>query len=373
MKKILSFLVAAPLMLGVLAGCGPTTNPDQEALDKVANLATLLLDSSGQIKEAGKNYQTEYGDTFLGLKYYQVSAEEGDQVTVTWSDNAPGKVAYAKVPKQDDRTKISPTYPLVSTLEYDLELTALIEYKGLSATRVFKFHIISDVVESVTLKQLREKIAAGTASTDVNYETNGIITGYMEPSDSHLYAGVYVQDGPWALMLYAGKMSSLWDYDNWTIGTRLHIVGKLSPYNGLNELKPSLVELASEDVELATPTPLVIEDGDDYGTTQLFGHDGRLVEIRGAKFVSTETLAVGSHKNIKFSLAKTSGGTAEIVFRVNYHIGTDAYNDLIKVVNGLKAGDLVNLYGVISWYNTPQISPQFIAGKTPAQCIEVVQ
>ena len=36
MKKILSFLVAAPLMLGVLAGCGPTTNPDQEALPRQA-------------------------------------------------------------------------------------------------------------------------------------------------------------------------------------------------------------------------------------------------------------------------------------------------------------------------------------------------
>jgi hypothetical protein len=170
------------------------------------------------------------------------------------------------------------------------------------------------------------------------------------------------------MMLYAGKMSSLWDYDNWGIGTRLSVVGKLSPYNGLNELKPSVVELAPGDAVIAEPTTLVITEGSQYGATQLAGQDGRLVEIRNAEYVSSETLKVGSHANMTFKL-----GTATITFRVNYHIGADAYAGLIEVASTLKAGDKVNLYGVVSWFNAPQISPQFIKDRTPAQCIEIVK
>jgi hypothetical protein len=371
MKKILSFLLAAPLMMAVLTGCStPKGETDQDIVERVGNLATLVIDNGGQLKEAGKTYQTEFNDSFLALKQYPASEENPeDLVLIEWSDNTEKqKVTYAKDPKNPDRTKITPKYPLQKSEEFLLELTATVTYNEAVTTRLFKFWIVSDTVEVLTLQQLREKISNGTASTDANYSFNGIVTGYMEPSDSHLYSGVYVQDGPWAMMLYAGKMSSMWDYDNWTIGTRLHVIGKLSPYNGLNELKPSLVELAPNDAQIATPTTLSITQGSQYGTTQLLGQDGRLVEIKGAKFVKTETLKVGSHANMTFSLDGVN-----ITFRVNYHIGETAYKALIDVASTLKAGDTVNLYGVVSWFNAPQISPQFIDGRTPAQCIEIVK
>ena len=376
MKKILSLLIAAPLMLGILTGCGGPKKPTaQDIVEKVGNLATLVIDSGGQLKEPGKTYQTEFNDTFLALKQYPASEDPEDLVTIEWTDNTnKQKVTYAKDPKNPDRTKISPKYPLQRSEEFLLELTATVSYKTATTTRLFKFYIVSDTVEVLTLKQLREKIASGKSNTDTNYSFNGIVTGYMEPSDSHLYAGVYVQDGDYAMMLYAGKMSAQWDYDNWGIGTKLHVIGKLSPYNGLNELKPSVVELAPEGVEIATPTTLVIDSGDEYNLDTLTGNDGRLVEIRGAKFKSKSAdVKVGSHGNIIFTLEKSDGSTVDVTYRVNYHIGETAYTELLAVVNGLTVGQTVNLYGVVSWYNAPQLAPQFIAGRTPAQCIEVVQ
>ncbi len=228
---------------------------------------------------------------------------------------------------------------------------------------------ISEAVEADVLKiqEIREGIIDGTYASGDTLSFNGIITATMEQSSTHIYSGVYVQDGDYAIMVYGGQLSTLWLAGEFEIGDTVHVEGTLSPYNGLQEVQPTVFELV-DDSSIAEPTVLEIT-ADNFNDTDLLGQDGRLFVARGVTY-SSGTITVGSHSTITFDLGTNSSNTSvSASYYVNYHIGDEAMTEMASIVNFLQAGDSVDLYGVISWYNSAQLQPAFLANMDAGDCV----
>lgn len=230
---------------------------------------------------------------------------------------------------------------------------------------------ILDKAPVMGLKALREGIAAGELKEGAIVDFYGEVTATMEPSEDHLYSGIYVQDGEYAMMVYAGQLGTLWFENKLAIGDKVYVNGTLAPYNGLNEVKPTEIrKIEDGEYEVAEPTPIEIT-AETYNATSLLGNDGRLFTMKDLTYVDGKITDVTAHTNINFEATKEDGTKVPVTFRANYHLGKTAMTELKEVVDGLSAGAKVDLTGVISWYNTPQLAPQFLAGKTPAQNITV--
>ncbi len=232
--------------------------------------------------------------------------------------------------------------------------------------------VLPYVIGGESLKTVREKITDGTYKENSVVEFSGYITATMAESD--ISDGVYVQDGDYALMLYAGNLDTAWADGELKIGDLVHVKGTLSPYNGLNEVKPTIVEKVTADVledsklpVPTTPTALEINDDTDFSKEGLAGQDGRLFTIKNAKYKSG-TVNVGDHSNVIFTV-----GDTDVTFRVNYHLGKSDMHMMKGIVDSLETGDEVNLYGVIGWYNGPQLSPQILSNRTAYDCVEPIE
>ncbi len=124
------------------------------------------------------------------------------------------------------------------------------------------------------------------------------------------------------------------------------------------------------EYEVAAPTAIEVT-AETYNATDLAGNDGRLFTMKDLTYVDGKITDVTAHTNINFEATKKDGTKVPVTFRANYHLGKTAMTELKEVVDGLSAGAKVDLTGVINWFKTPQLAPQFLAGKTPAQNITV--
>ena len=234
--------------------------------------------------------------------------------------------------------------------------------------------VVSPKAPVLTLEQVRAGIADGTYKEDSVIDFYGRITGTMEPTEDHLYSGVYVQDGDYAMMLYAGTLDENWFGNELAIGDDIYVKGVLSPFEGLMEVKPTEVRLMTAEDNYTVSTPTVINlTGDNWSKNALSNQDSRLFVAENAIYKSGTISDPTSHSTIKFELTKEDGTKVEADLRLNYHIGVEQMTALQTKINGLSAGAVVDLKGVLGWYNGPQMSLQFLADATPDECMVVHQ
>ena len=217
------------------------------------------------------------------------------------------------------------------------------------------------------LQEIREGIADGSITEGSTLSFNGIVAATMAESD--IADGVYIQDGEYAIMLYSGTLEDDWYDNDIQIGDTVHVEGSLKPYNGLNEVAVSTLEKV-EDNTIQTPVPLAL-NASNYSAEALTGQDGRLFVLEDAVY-SGGSINVGSHSNVYFTIG-TGEDAIDVTLRLNYHTGNDEMKKFKGIVDGLQEEDLVDLYGVIGWYNGPQLSPQFLADRDPSECIVPVE
>ncbi len=254
--------------------------------------------------------------------------------------------------------------------------TATITVKVGQITDTVEITVLPEEDKTITLQALRAGIADGSIKKDDEVEFEGIITATVEPTvgdNGHVYSGVYVQDGDYAIMLYAGQLSRYYEELQLKIGDSVHVKGVNSPYGGFNEVKPSEITKNIKG-NLAAPTTLTVS-GDDYAnaSTKLAGKDSRLAKIDNAIYKSGSIIvdvAGKKHNNLTFAFPKADGSTVDVDVAVSYHLGTDALNALKAVTDTLKPGDIVKLAGNVSVNeNKFQFALNFLEGKTPAQCV----
>lgn len=248
------------------------------------------------------------------------------------------------------------------------QATITATYAGLTDT--VEITVLEKVVTpAMKIAALRDAITAEEIVKEDEVVVNGIISSYFESPD-HTYAGAYIQDGPDAISLYAGSISKDFEALGLKLGDKVRVEGALDIYNGLEQIKPTAITLVEDDT-LQDPQILEVTDFSKFNKTDLAQQSGRLVKVTNVPYIG---LAKGS----EISIDDTSGhhytvnfGTAEhtIPYYVNYHAGKNARNNIAGILRSLEAGDTVDLYGVISWYNAPQISPVYMSGRDAGDCI----
>ncbi|MDR0934832.1 MAG: hypothetical protein LBM03_00820 [Erysipelotrichaceae bacterium] len=380
-KKILFMLPA--LLIGLAACSGQS---DQAAVDEAASVGTLWLDWNGGPALDGKTYQIAYGNSLFGLNSYVTQSGSGKEVTIEWSSDTPDKVKLNDITRGNyaGRTKIGFKMGTAEGDEYTAVVTANLKCGNATAAVSFSAEVgISDIKET-TIKDFKEGYkdagynttlgeAVYTSADDVSMY--GYITGSFEQNDSHLYSGVWIQAGEDAIQLYAAQLWNQWNSNGLAIGDFVHVVGFGSGYNGLLELKPTVVEVEVADPEslgVSAPSKISMDNGDNWNATWLLHKDSSLVEMNGLVYKSGEIGANGKHWTLKFEATTTSTTKVEVTIYVNYHIGATAQDAIRAKLGTLVAGTTtIDIKGIISWYNAPQIVPVFLDGLSPADCITV--
>lgn len=366
MKKLNTLLLIAPLMVSILAGCGNTGISDQEAVDTVSGITTLLLNNRGEIKESNFNYTPKIEESFVGLASHTV---QNKTVTITWTSNAGDKVAIA--PKSGDplHVTITPTYPLMPDDCYLLELTATIASNNASTTKKYNFNITNYKYEELTLKELRDKCGKSTVSLDTNYHFNGIVSGLVDTATKNIKAGVFLQDGPYAIKLSDGclKTEGTWK-QNWGVGTKLRVFGKAFRYNGLHYVEPETIEEVTDDT-LTTPTTYVVENGDVWNPNDMWNQDTRLAYVKNASYKSgKENAKTSINYELTFTIKDTQNNDVDVIVKVFKALGSEQMSAIKDLVDELEVGDTYDIYGVLDWNGGPKILPMNIANRTAVQC-----
>lgn len=248
------------------------------------------------------------------------------------------------------------------------QATITATYAGLTDT--VEITVLEKVVTpAMKIAALRDAITAEEIVKEDEVVVNGIISSYFESPD-HTYAGAYIQDGPDAISLYAGSISKDFEALGLKLGDKVRVEGALDIYNGLEQIKPTSITLVEDDT-LKQPEILEITDLSKFNKTDLAQQSGRLIKVTNVPYI-------GLPDGQKISIDDTSGhhytvnfGTAEntVPYYVNYHAGKNARNNIAGILRSLEAGDTVDLYGVIGWYNGPQISPVYMSGRDAGDCI----
>lgn len=331
----------------------------------------------------GGGNTTTTTDTSSDIVANKFTISNKDKLTAEWHEGEPNRtLVFDSDPVMNDNTEIAAGRLVITSSDptvINVLGKNLVALKAGSATITATWGGKTDTVEltvlpkaeAMTLKKVREGIADGSIKADDIVDFYGRVTATMENSKDHLYSGVYVQDGEYSMMLYAGQLDANWFGSNMKIGSDIYVKGTLAPYNGLNEVKPTEMRLIEEgEYTVAEPTAIEIT-GDNFNKDDLAGMDGRLFTAKDLTYVSGKITSVTEHADINFTAKNSKGEDVAVPLRVNYHIGENAMTELKEIFDGLTAGAVVDMTGVISWYNVPQLTPQFIDGKTPAQCITV--
>ena len=234
------------------------------------------------------------------------------------------------------------------------QATITATYAGLTDT--VEITVLEKVINpAMEISALRDAITAGELKKEDEVVVNGIISSYFESPDH----------------LYAGSISKDFEALGLKLGDKVRVEGTLDIYNGLEQIKPTAITLVEDDT-LQDPQILEVTDFSKFNATDLAQQSGRLIKVTNVPYIGL------ADKN-EISIDDTSGkhytanfGTAEhkIPYYVNYHAGKNARNNIAGILKALEAGDTVDLYGVIGWFNAPQISPVYMSGREAGDCID---
>lgn len=378
MKKItlVSTLVVA---LGTLAAC---TNNNaygdvcEQALDAFPTLINFSTGKEVFVKEEGKIKALDY-TMYLGLDTLSWTVNDKElNFELTWEAAPADKWAVSNYKTSDNQNR-KKFRPLYGEEAFDCSLKATINCvneKGKSighAERTWNFnagtHQAPDLTdyEYVTCEQL----AKGQVASNKKVYVYGYTTTSHEPSDTHLYTGVYMQDGAYGTLLYAGKLSQIWFSGGFEIGDRVMTAGVVSPYHGLVEVKPDFLEFTKDTDEKAAAVaqPVVNEFTAAKPFNEANGKDSQssLVRVKGLTY---KGIKVNGEVDPDAELSSTSttstvvfdqGGT-QVVVSLNYHLGVDMMTALNALINTFVADQtVVDFYGPVSYYDGVQLIPTF--------------
>ncbi len=375
MKKQYLFLL--PLIVCSLAGCGSNGMSDQEIFDTMISDSTLLLDPSGGLFEPGTTKQLEGGDSLNAVKKYTytVPGRKGKNATVqpeiswSFSDSHWSKSAYSK---DTSRVLLVPDSVYASEDEYSSDITLTMKWKKFEGKLTYHTYMNKTTLTGTTYKlaDYRAGLAAGTIQESDNIITYGYISGAH--GEDHEYSGVYIADGKAGLMLYANKLSNCWTTYNLKVGDLVQVAGFASPYNGLMEVKPTLVRRVTAAEVLVDNKPYTVSQPDyteiaagTFNETTLKTLDGALVKMNNLTFVTiggSNTTIPSTHTNEYTTLSshtyvwfKDSTG-ASVGMSISYHLGE------LSALQAMFAtwtcdSTKVNFTGHLTWYNAPYLAP----------------
>lgn len=377
-------LFALPLIIVALAGCGNQTKSeeksvisDEQIVETMINDPTHLVKSDGSLMYYGTTTRLKYGDTLVAVKKYTYETGNFDaegkeiiaepEITWTFSDKHWTKKGYVDSNKQADPTRYQfvPESVYSADTEYDTDMTLTMKYNGVTKSVVWHVHEGHIDLEAKTIQEYREGIASGSISKTTYVKLYGYITGVHDVE--HEYSGVYMQDGEWAIQLYAGNLGTCYTANGIEVGDLVYAVGNLSQYHGLDELyvatlqKVSDAEKAALSYVPANPVKLDIPAG-GFTATALAHKDACLVTMSSLTFIT-----VGSSASVTpTNEYKTTDSYQYLWFKdandktvsmyLHYHL--KERTEMAALFKTWTCGTtVVDFDGHLSWYDAPMLMP----------------
>ena len=408
--KLSRLLPIMLLAIGVLAGCGGKKTPSEssepasqeessepgesESSEPIESESSDAGESESETESESESSEPEVVYTVaitnkeeLQETWYLGEAARSVKLSIT-ADGQPQNATTAVL--NEELVLTSSDSEIVAVSAQSLSLGG--EKTG-KVTITATYHDVTDDVELtvegekhniLSLQAIREGIAAGTIKKDDEVEFKAFITGSMDLTGGdtgHAYAGVYAQDGEYAMLLYAGSgdgnIGTAWEKQGLQIGDAILVKGVLSPYEGLNEVKPTAVTklTAAEAEELTAPTAVEVSAA-NWSAEGLAGQDGRLAHVTGlvfeeAVFESTNP-ADKKHTTVKAQFVKENGDGINVPVSVSYHLN-QGIAGVKTFFDGLEPGDYFEADGFVSWSGQPQFALGYMNGKAPAECLKKLE
>lgn len=358
--KLTKFLIPI-LALGLLAGCTEEVNVDQLVVDAVSEIGALLTNASSGTPYSDRTMTINLtsGQTLsattsvkINTETFKVDVVNGVEVTIAYAIDEATAANWNIKPGSPDATHARLAPKIFDFEDYSSTLTGTIAYGSATKSVAWTISIAQRGYELIVIPISEVR---GNVAVDQEFTTRGYITGTMEPNTTHLYSGVMIADGEYAIMLYAGQLSNIWFANEFAIGDLIIVSGKYSPYNGLSEMKPTEMAIDYAYAEVSEPVDIVIASEADFTTANLLGHDCCIIQVNGLVYQSgKENLTSGGgHVTIKFKL-----GATDVDMYINYHVGKSVQEPLIALMADWVAGTTtINYHGHLGWFNKPQLMP----------------
>ncbi len=395
MKKMLKTSLLLALALPVMVGCnkGPSYKETRTEEDLILELAQQALAEVGVGYASFSSTGLAYGDNDL-ITSVNEKVWEGDEIGLNFSikytlipqeDNFPkefvtlseeGDKLIAGLVKMEELSEVGKALEGAAyTLKADVYFDGYGEnfkVNGLTTTDTFLDQKISTKSWNAIAKVA--KVAATLGQLKATTKNNdyvifqGVYNAWYSDGYDELYSGAFIANGNDAIMIYAGTITEDF-FDAETKELKIHagdaveVFGRVSPYNGLYEVKPiSVTKITDQSVieSIATPVenPMTVTQVNE----SKIDATGKLVTLTGLKIKELpKELKIGSHWTIKAEDASKN----EITIYVNYHVGEAAQTAIKTVIEGLGESTFT-FHGVLSCYNKMQVSPVNTATGTAA-------
>ena len=243
MKKILKLSFLALLAFPALVGCGG----QQESGNQASGVDAAAKKAISQIGVYYGQYSGSEGINLAGADLYQqftVDEYTFDLSYVVAPIGATYEAEYLKI----EGTKLVVEIPTFAELNAygskkityaAYSLTATLKHDGQEMAQKGNWKIRINAEDE---KPVWQKISEARKKTSGTVVTSGYVVALMnDKQDGEFSNGVWIADGGDGMMLYGGNLAAY--FSSLHIGTYVFVSGAASPYNGLFEVKPSVINL----------------------------------------------------------------------------------------------------------------------------------
>ena len=418
MKHLKALPIIFMLAIPALAGCGGDkyveTRTEEEIVNGLAGQAMSEIGVSyskfsadgvtpGEHKLVTEINQKVWENDQFGLDFtvsYTLTPLENYDLPYL-SLSADGKVLNAQMmPSSAIAGDKYPTasslggaaYTLSASMKFKGYAEGFVAPKGLTTTDTFvnkevkkqSWNALSNVVKSGSIAEIKANYDLADGEEKINdgdtIFTTGRITAAYDWKYEEIYRGVVITDGYRGLLLYAGCLQQAFYNDssaepNFKEGDIVSIYGKVSPYNGLFEVKPEAVNLVTDETEKAKIAPVEYRTETPESMKKLKqSQTGDMVKMQGLHVYDTVStiskLLPGAHWVIKLADADNK----VINTGINYHVG-DGQQEAIQefLINAKNNKSTFNFTGMLSATSSVNdLGPMRIGDKTAVSCYELV-
>lgn len=416
MKHLKAFPIIFLLAIPALAGCGDKyveTRTEEEIVNGLGIQAMSEIGvayskfssdgvTPGEHKLVMEINQKVWEKDEFGLDYtvtYSLTSQESYD-TPYLALNEAGDTLTAQMMPSSAASKYElasslggAAYILSATMKFKGYHEGFVAPKGLTKTDSFigkevkkqNWNCISNVVKSGTIAEIKYNYDLESGDDKINdgdyIYTTGRVTAAYDWSYEEIFRGVVITDGYKGILLYAGCLQSAF-YDDSTSPAKIKegdivaIYGKISPYNGLFEVKPELVNLVTAQDEIAKIAPLEYRTETPESLKKLKqSQTGDMMKMEGLKVYDTAStiskLIAGAHWVIKLQDAEDNKKVVNT--GINYHVGEgqqEAIKDFLITAKTNKS--TFSFTGMLSaTSNVNDLGPMRIGNKTALECYQL--
>jgi len=335
MKKILSCLIVALLLIMALASCqisggkGTTTEPAATSLEKAADLVRAMYKDKPAITTADMDLTK-----FVAIDTVPHPVEWSVEVTAGNPEDAviEEKDEYFVVLNINEKASVEAKYVLTAVVS---------DPEGNTATVVFD----ERTVPAFSVMSWADYVAA---EKDAPVAVRGVVTAIFCKSQGASYNGMYLQDNDGGYYIYSMANDVDPAEAGIKVGMTVQVSGIKDIYSGTHEVKDAAAEIIDAEIKelVVFDYTEIFQNAASLADEALAGKQSQLVTVKGVTIVPQDDTVSSGY--FKFKV-----GNKETYVRISSSVCPipKAEQDAFKAAHKEHAGWTADVTGVISVFN----------------------